>query len=253
MNLNKLLLPIIAFATIMSACSSDKDEPNTTPDPVTPSINIPYYLTGINMMNETNGKSFLGNTDVYISYDGQFVSGGKYLIGIPVNNQYLFDPEINYVGGLNLSRQTPVIPGTVYHFYPSAGVIEFNSGAKAILDGTLYANVYVDSWIDSGKRGALVYFESLRAKWKRNSTAATHQLQSSAVSGETRTLHLGGDETSPMEEVDVKSFTIEYGDINTKCVNGDVTITAKGPSKGVIELYERAGLLCRIITINIVP
>lgn len=249
----KLLFSIIAFATTLSACSSDKDEPNPTPDPETPAITVPYYLSGVNMMNETNGKSFLGNTDVYISYDGQFVSGGKYLIGVPVNNEYIFDPEINYIGGLILSRQTPVIPGTVYHFYPSAGVIEFHSGAKAILNGSLYANVYVDSWINSGKRGALIYFESLRAKWNRNSIAATHQLQSSAVSGETRTLHLGGEGSSPMEEVDVKSVTIDYGDINIKSVNGDVTITAKGPSKGVVELYERAGLLCRVITINIVP
>ena len=110
------------------------------------------------MMNEDNGKTLLGNSDVYITNAGNFTS-----------DQYpLFDVgekrgigDIDMPGFANMAPEVAVQPRHGYVICEANDVRTFPSGKKAIREDASVYRVFVDSWIEDKEgnaTGANVYF-----------------------------------------------------------------------------------------------
>ena len=114
---------------------------------------FPEGTASLRMMNEDNGKTLLGNSDVYITNAGNFTS-----------DQYpLFDVgekrgigDIDMPGFANMAPEVAVQPRHGYVICEANDVRTFPSGKKAIREDASVYRVFVDSWIDrtfpSGKK-----------------------------------------------------------------------------------------------------
>lgn len=119
---------------------------------------FPEGTASLRMMNEDNGKTLLGNSDVYITNAGNFTS-----------DQYpLFDVgekrgigDIDMPGFANMAPEVAVQPRHGYVICEANDVRTFPSGKKAIREDASIYRVFVDSWIedkDGNATGANVYF-----------------------------------------------------------------------------------------------
>lgn len=133
MKLSKLFLfsTVLAFATSFIACSSDDDTPN---DPV--------GTVTLNMLNEGNGQTVLGNSDVYIDNGNNFYSPSCLLSSFGKKNGLGSVSDILLIGGTNTAA---VEPGNAYQVFYSGVVKEFPSGKLALSIGSNYYNIYVVS------------------------------------------------------------------------------------------------------------
>lgn len=135
MKISKLFLfsTILAFATSFVACSSDNDD--DTP-------NDPVGTVTLNMLNEDNGQTVLGNSDVYINNANNFYSPSCLLSSLGKKNGLGSVSDILLIGGTNT---VAVEPGNAYQVFNSAVVKEFPSGKLALSIGSNYYNVFVVS------------------------------------------------------------------------------------------------------------
>lgn len=119
---------------------------------------FPEGTASLRMMNEDNGKTLLGNSDVYITNAGNFTS-----------DQYpLFDVgekrgigDIDMPGFANMAPEVAVQPRHGYVICEANDVRSFPSGKKAIREDASVYRVFVDSWIEDKEgnaTGANVYF-----------------------------------------------------------------------------------------------
>lgn len=119
---------------------------------------FPEGTASLRMMNEDNGKTLLGNSDVYITNAGNFTS-----------DQYpLFDVgekrgigDIDMPGFANMAPEVAVQPRHGYVICEANDVRTFPSGKKAIREDASVYRVFVDSWIEDKEgnaTGANVYF-----------------------------------------------------------------------------------------------
>ena len=88
----------------------------------------PAGSTSLNMMNESNGRTLLGSSDVYVDDAGNFVC----------SSSVRFD---------NLVRSTAVDVGGGYLVYDGESLHEFPSGHIALAAGTTYYRMRVQSII----------------------------------------------------------------------------------------------------------
>jgi len=121
-------------------------------------IKFPEGTASLRMMNEDNGQTTLGNSDVYLTRDGNFRS-----------DQFpIFDMGktrgISDIGMPNFENMAPEVaaqPGHGYVVCEADDVQTFPSGRKAIAQNSLVYRFYVDSWIedkDKNITGANVQF-----------------------------------------------------------------------------------------------
>lgn len=123
------------IVTFIVSCSKDDDIPSEPADTIT-----------LNMLNEQNGKTFLGTSDVYINKSNNFYMSSSYIsdagavsgIGVKIN------PMLS-----NLTREAAVIPGHAYQVFNKSTLLDFPSGNRAVQKGTGYYQVYVVSQIVS--------------------------------------------------------------------------------------------------------
>ena len=119
---------------------------------------FPEGTSMIRMMNEENGKTKLGNSDLYITSSGNFRSER-----FPIMDCGATDG----IGGIglpdfmNMAPEVAVIPGHGYVVCSSDDVYAFPSRKWAIAENAQVYRFYADSWITDDKGnavGANVYF-----------------------------------------------------------------------------------------------
>lgn len=154
MYMKNLLWPILALlAFAATSCSNDDDTPSD-----------PQGTVALNMLDESNGKTMLENSGIYIDKAQNFVTG---------SDCYLF--PLGKASGLGAARvkamsnpvsRAAVEAGTVFVAARPGALMEFPSGAKAlkIKDSRVnYIKYYVISSLKEGDKtiGAAVKYAIL--------------------------------------------------------------------------------------------
>ena len=131
--MKKILFAAFALCTVaFGACSKDDGGKGD-----------PAGSASLNMMNESNGRTLLGSSDVYVDDAGNFVCSSSVIA------------YAGRVGGLNgvsvrfdnLVRSTAVDVGGGYLVYDGESLHEFPSGHIALAAGTTYYRMRVESEI----------------------------------------------------------------------------------------------------------
>ena len=146
MKKNALLKILLAMVVVAGASCSDDDTPNDPAGTVT-----------LNMLNEQNGKTLLGTSDVYINKANNFYSSSCFI------------SDAGSVGGVgtsiepilgNLVNQVAVTKGHLYQIFDSETVHDFPSGVRAIMTDAAYYRLYVESpiTVDNNLTGAIVKY-----------------------------------------------------------------------------------------------
>lgn len=110
-------------------------------------IKDPGDAVTLNMLNEKNGKTFLGTSDVFINNSNNFqtyscfIADAGQMSGLGAN----VEPKLN-----NLTKEAAVVAGHFYQIYDRQVLMNFPSGNAAILAGTGYYKVYVTTSILNG-------------------------------------------------------------------------------------------------------
>lgn len=133
---DKLFIILLVAAGLFGAAACGEDEPP-----------VPDDAISLNMMNERNGMTYLGGSDVYIDNAGNFTSGQCGIVDLGKNGGFDESPRLTQI-----SRQVAVAPG---HFYQVmlADDIEKVAGGRAFRVGSTYYGVFADSWITSKDGG----------------------------------------------------------------------------------------------------
>ncbi|MCI8997380.1 MAG: DUF5036 family protein [Muribaculaceae bacterium] len=248
-HIHWLIMFVLALIPVSLCSCSDDDEDEGQSSWGYPDVEPPTDAMKLNMMNESHGKSLLGNTDVYLSDGKNFVSEGDYLIGVPENPRNDFHPYT-----LDLSQlfsEVSVTTKTVYRLFPKDNIHRFPSGYKALEHGTVYVNAYVASWIKKSKKivGANVFFKEYvfndlvpyTAKIYLNSSTRPHEKVENI-------LRYGGD------EIEIISVTPALGDFQViKKSNQLITITTFGPISLEIIVYVRNVMVYGVQHVIITP
>lgn len=145
----KTLLRVILFGAL-AVCTASCSRDDGSEDPA--------GTITINMLDEGNGKTLLGNSDVYIDKAGNFNS--RYCLIAPLGKKKgLGSLPVPALDGLN--SKVAVEPGNAYQVFKDAAVMKFPSGALALSIGADYYNVYVASQIKQSDEvtGAVVKFK----------------------------------------------------------------------------------------------
>lgn len=153
MKMMKSFWMVLAFISVAcSACSQDK-------------VSEPEGAVTINMLDELNGKTLLGNSDVYINAANNFRTSSCLMMDLGRKSGLgaISYPVLNVLSG-----EMAVEPGHGYFVCKSRAVMEFESGELAlpISSEVDYYKVYVASAIEKeGKTvGALVRYSVDRPK-----------------------------------------------------------------------------------------
>lgn len=146
MKKNKLLRILLAGMLLVGTSCSKDDIPNDPADTVT-----------LNMLDEQNGKTLLGGSDVYINKANNFRSASCFIsdAGNTEGVGTQIAPLLN-----NLVRELAVVPGRLYQVFDGEAVRTFPSGTEAVLVGAGYYHAYVVSpiTIDNKSAGAVVKY-----------------------------------------------------------------------------------------------
>lgn len=144
MNFKKQIITLITPALLFLPACSDNDEPE-----------IPGNAITLNMMNDDNGETSIGNSDVHINSSNNFISSYCDIVDLGRKGNFNQNPDLTQI-----ARQMAVTPGNYYQIVLS-GDIHNVAGQRAFpLSGYFY-NVYVDSWLynsDNSICGAKVQY-----------------------------------------------------------------------------------------------
>ena len=105
---------------------------------------FPEGTASLRMMNEDNGRTLLGNSDVYITREGNFASDASPLFDMGVCRGI---GDIRLPDFVNMAPAVAVEPGHGYVVCNADYVTRFPSGTYAIAEYSDVYRVYVDSWI----------------------------------------------------------------------------------------------------------
>ena len=127
-----LLVTLSACALAFGACSKE-DAPKGDP----------AGSASLNMMNESNGRTMLGGSDVYVDDAGNFVASSSVIAYVG---------RVNGLNGVtmrfdNLVRSAAVDVGGGYLVYDGDSLHEFPSGHVALAAGTTYYRMRAESII----------------------------------------------------------------------------------------------------------
>lgn len=117
----------------------------------------PEGTVTLNMLNEENGKTILGESDVYINSSNNFKTNSCYIAdageasGLAGN----FQPQLN-----TLVREAAVVSGHLYQIYDRDMIRSFPSGNLAVHAGSGYYKAYVIKEIKTGTvtTGAMIKY-----------------------------------------------------------------------------------------------
>jgi len=126
------LFYILLGAITLVSCSKNDD------------YSDPVGTIPLNMMNENNGKTILGNSDIYINKDNNFYGASCVMnnLGTQKGVGSISSPELR-----GLSNQLAVEEGNAYQVFTDASIRKFPSGKLALKITADYYNVYVVSQI----------------------------------------------------------------------------------------------------------
>lgn len=129
---NLFLVAIILMSTI-NFISCDKDD----------DVKEPQGAVAVNMLNESNGKTLLGTSDVYIDKANNFTSNWCAIARLGKKNGLQnADPLLQ-----NLADKVAVEPGNCYQIFNENALYRFPSGEYALNIDADYYNVFVASQI----------------------------------------------------------------------------------------------------------
>lgn len=144
-NLLGILLMSLSFL-FTTSCNKDDIEPD---DAVT-----------LNMLDELNGKTLLGQSDVYINKANNFRTSSNLITeaGSASGIGSIAGPKLG-----NLVREAAVTPGHIYQIFDRESINEFPSGTLAVQVGATYYQVYAVSAITTNDvtTGAVVKYISV--------------------------------------------------------------------------------------------
>lgn len=136
MKTRLLLWTAMAALTLMTAACSKEDD-----------FSDPEGTVTLNMFDEQNGKTLLGNSDVYINRSNNFVTSSCALMDLGKKGGLgaIAYPELK-----TLSKEMAVLPGHGYFVCKSGAVMTFDSGSCALPISTEvdYYKMYVNSAIE---------------------------------------------------------------------------------------------------------
>lgn len=146
MNTSKLMIALSLLAAVQTGC--DKDDLADA---------FPEGTATLYMMNEENGRTTLGNSDVYITAEGNFRSGQFPIFDV---GQKRGISQIEMPDFVNMTSEVAVRPGHGYVICNASDVISFPSRELAIAEDAAVYRVWVDSWIRDQEKvtGANVRF-----------------------------------------------------------------------------------------------
>lgn len=130
-----IYLPLLIGLTLLAvSCSSDDADDNVDP----------AGTIAINMLDEDNGKTMLGNSDVYIDKAYNFYGASCLLANLGKKDGLgnISEPVLDGLGS-----QVAVEAGNAYQVFKNAALYEFPSGKLALNIKGDYYNVYVMSQI----------------------------------------------------------------------------------------------------------
>lgn len=139
------MLLLLLFTIGFTSCNDDDE----TKDP--------EGTVTLNMLNEKNGKTILGESDVYINNSNNFKTSSCYISdagkasGLGSN----FQPQLN-----TLAQEVAVVSGHLYQIYDKDIIHSFPSGSLAVHAGSGYYKAYVMSEITNGTvvTGAMIKY-----------------------------------------------------------------------------------------------
>ena len=146
-TLLRALLLCLCTAFLTTGCGDD-EETNLFPE----------GTAALRMMNESNGKTILGNSDLYITDSGNFYSEQFPLFDMGEKRGL---SDIGMPDFINMSHEVAVNPKHGYLLCDSRDITTFSgSQTYAIARNSRVYRFYVDSWIqENGKNiGANVFF-----------------------------------------------------------------------------------------------
>lgn len=116
-----------------TSCSSDDDDYYT-----------PENVILLNMMNEANGKTMLGESGVYINNADNFTSGTgiSSITDLGQRGGYGASPDLAL-----LVKEVAVTPGNFYQVFDHSDIRMFASGKRALSVNASYYNLYAGEWI----------------------------------------------------------------------------------------------------------
>lgn len=242
-HLSRILL--FFLCTIgFAGCGDDKDNDDITNDPVS--------TVTLNMLDEQNGKTMLGNSDVYINKANNFkthsclISDAGNAAGVGIK----IDPRLN-----NLSREIAVIPGHIYQIFDEASLRDFPSGNRAVQLETGFYQAYVVSPIvnKDTTTGAVIKY-ILTYPDKKGLPEFGHILGSLNSSGETIETTLPQDAECFFEN---HFGSEETGAFHISLTDGKLTVTLnKNPDiisgpYGTYRTYIRTANVFTVVIINV--
>lgn len=141
--LGGLLLVVMLIGSV--SCSDDID------------VDLRDVVT-LNVANEDNGKTLLGNSDVYINKANNFKTD-TFLIA-PLGKTKGVGSVIYPQAMEGMVHETEVIPNHLYQVFDEDDVMGFPSGEWAVAVDAVYYQMYVESLITEGDKttGAVVQF-----------------------------------------------------------------------------------------------
>lgn len=150
MKISSLLgaLLLLLCSANLTGCDKDDDKTNLFPE----------GTASLRMMNEDNGKTLLGNSDVYITKEGNFRSGQFPIFDMGKKGGI---GDISMPNFINMAPEVAVQPKHGYVICDADDVYTFSaSQQKAIAENAQVYRIYVDSWIKDGENniGANVHF-----------------------------------------------------------------------------------------------
>lgn len=134
-QLFRLMLVVILFSVV--SCSDDDNSQNLTD------------ITTLNMLNEQNGRTTLGNSDVYINKANNFRTNSCVIaeLGKSKDIGSAVTPKV----GEGLAREVAVVSNHLYQAFDEDAVRSFPSGEWAAAVGAVYYQFYVESFITEGE------------------------------------------------------------------------------------------------------
>ena len=108
----KLLFQLLFVANVFFATSCSDDDSVELED-----------VTTLNMLNEDNGKTYLGNSDIYITDENNFSGSSCLLVELGGANGIgkVVPPRV----GDGLVRKAAVLPGCLYQAFNRNSILEF--------------------------------------------------------------------------------------------------------------------------------
>lgn len=123
-------------------------------------IEDPADTITINMLNENNGKTFLGRSNVYINEANNFYSTSNFIADVGNGQGVGAKVPLSLT---SLTQEVAVTPGHIYQIFDRNILMDFPSGNRAIQVGASFYQAYVVSTISEKDiiTGAIVKYTSI--------------------------------------------------------------------------------------------